>query len=330
MSHGARLILLHDDGNHEINIVVHGYSPLSCYPEFEKLSCQVNEAELRGRVYLFYWQSGSWETSSPMHGASAAVATFHLPAAFLINQIRHYIRNKNRAEEMGRVLYQALARVPAASGWPVTLIGHSLGARVVYWFLDAVTPERFNIRDVVLLGGAVESDAGQWEECARVVRRQIVNVWSGGDTILRGGRGIGNPVGLIPIDSNSRKIRNVRCSHGHLDYFPNFNWILSKAFPKRRRSKDYIGKVRVECPGPKCDVIVIMGANTEVRCPECSTDFSYDASDGRCYWVHRPKLVECLFCDEGEIYVQGQGRYQCPECRRWNDFQREGNRVHRA
>lgn len=307
MSSGAQLILLHDDGKPEINIVVHGYSPLDTYPAFGDLAHRINDAELGGRVYLFFWKSGNWKAP----GLS-------------------YFEAKAKAEEMGRALYRSLSHIGQSASWPITLIGHSLGARVLYWFLDAVTRERFRIQNVILLGGAVDSDAGEWEERAHVVHGEIVNVFSNHDSSLRRWRGLGNPVGLIPIESNLQKVRDFRCHLDHMDYFPSFNWIISKALPKRRRSKGFQGAVRVECPGLECASDLIVIANTEVTCPDCKTDFWYAPESGDCFWHHRPKRVGCSFSCGGAIYVQGSGRYQCPDCRRWDEFKRVENKVSRS
>ena len=111
MSSGAQLVKIHDDGQHEVTVVVHGLSLSSRYPDFESLECCVNEAELRGRVYLFFWESGPWHK---------------------------YFRCKSRADYLGIALYHSLSRVKGIGSLPITLIGYSLGARVLYSFLVSI------------------------------------------------------------------------------------------------------------------------------------------------------------------------------------------------
>jgi hypothetical protein len=94
MSSGAQLVKIHDDGQHEMTVVVHGLSLSSRYPDFEGLECCVNEAELRGRVYLYFWQSG------PSHS---------------------FLKCKSRADGLGAALYHSLSRLKGIGSLPITL-----------------------------------------------------------------------------------------------------------------------------------------------------------------------------------------------------------------
>ncbi|NXX38421.1 TMCO4 protein, partial [Tricholaema leucomelas] len=61
---------------------------------------------------------------------------------------------------------------------PVTLIGFSLGARVIYFCLQEMAQEKDCegiIEDVVLLGAPVEGEAKHWKAITRVVSGRIIN-----------------------------------------------------------------------------------------------------------------------------------------------------------
>lgn len=92
---------------------------------------------------------------------------------------------KNRAVKAGEVLADALiARVQGER--PVSLIGQSLGARVVYACLMALARRgAFGlVEHAVLLGGPVPSDPAAWRAMRSVVAGRLVNVYSRQDYVL--------------------------------------------------------------------------------------------------------------------------------------------------
>lgn len=92
---------------------------------------------------------------------------------------------KNRSEKAGAVLADALIN-KAQGERPVTLIGYSLGARVIYACLMQLAERRaFGlIEDVVLMGAPAPSDAAAWRKMRSVVAGRLVNVYSSNDHIL--------------------------------------------------------------------------------------------------------------------------------------------------
>ncbi|KAH0839087.1 hypothetical protein AYO21_04682 [Fonsecaea monophora] len=92
---------------------------------------------------------------------------------------------KMRAVKAGEVLADALInRVQGER--PVSLIGQSLGARVVYSCLLTLAKRgAFGLVDhVVLMGAPVPADAAQWRAMRSVVAGRLVNVYSRQDYIL--------------------------------------------------------------------------------------------------------------------------------------------------
>ncbi|TVY29803.1 putative membrane protein [Lachnellula hyalina] len=92
---------------------------------------------------------------------------------------------RNRSEKAGEVLADALIN-KAQGERPVTLIGYSLGARVIYSCLKSLAERRaFGlVESVVFIGAPVPSNADNWRTMCSVVSGKIFNVYSENDYIL--------------------------------------------------------------------------------------------------------------------------------------------------
>ncbi|CAO2651216.1 Nn.00g095130.m01.CDS01 [Neocucurbitaria sp. VM-36] len=92
---------------------------------------------------------------------------------------------KYRAEKAGEVLADALINKVQGER-PVTLVGYSLGARLIFSCLQKLADRKaFGlIENVVLLGAPCPSDAADWRRIRAVVSGRVVNVFSKQDYIL--------------------------------------------------------------------------------------------------------------------------------------------------
>ena len=92
---------------------------------------------------------------------------------------------KSRGEKAGEVLADALIN-RAQGERPVTLMGYSLGARVIYSCLMSLAERRsFGlVASVVLIGAPAPSTSSDWRVMRSVVAGRIVNVYSENDYIL--------------------------------------------------------------------------------------------------------------------------------------------------
>ena len=92
---------------------------------------------------------------------------------------------KGRAEKAGEVLADALIN-KAQGERPVTLIGYSLGARVIYTCLISLAKRKaFGlIENVVMMGAPTPSDTSDWRIMRTVVSGRLVNVFSQNDYVL--------------------------------------------------------------------------------------------------------------------------------------------------
>nr|XP_051713986.1 transmembrane and coiled-coil domain-containing protein 4 isoform X2 [Oryctolagus cuniculus] len=111
---------------------------------------------------------------------SGIVAALTWPASLL--SVANVIDNPwgvclHRSAEVGKHLAHILLSRQQGRR-PVTLIGFSLGARVIYFCLQEMAQEKDCqgiVEDVVLLGAPVEGEARHWEPFRKVVSGRIVN-----------------------------------------------------------------------------------------------------------------------------------------------------------
>uniref|UniRef100_A0A7N6BMA4 Transmembrane and coiled-coil domains 4 n=1 Tax=Anabas testudineus TaxID=64144 RepID=A0A7N6BMA4_ANATE len=121
----------------------------------------------------------------------------------------------NRSAEVGKHLAQVL-RSRQQGKRPVSLIGFSLGARVIYYCLQELANDQGVVEDVVLLGAPVDGSEKAWERMARVVAGKIVNGYCRGDWLLgflyRSSAAQLSVAGLQPINIQDQRIINVDLS----------------------------------------------------------------------------------------------------------------------
>ncbi len=299
------LRLIHDDGEREITVAVHGLKPGWGDYDWDTLERQVHEVELRGSVYVLQWPANIVSVGALLRGD---------------------LRKIRAADEAGMSLARTLSRLRDAPSRPITLIGHSQGTLVIHSALEWLKERSRRVTRVLLMGGVVPSDAQHWENVAPAVRKEIVNVHSSADKWLIPLRG---SIGRNPIDSRFHKIRDEEIDLGHFEYWSNLSYVLGSVWPERRRSRQYQAGVNRECPW--CNAKLHIQPLDDSPCPECTASFYYDPQDGELYWLDgiRPlkDLRECPHCERGGILIQGTGSYQCVECRRYSKFTRKGNGV---
>uniref|UniRef100_A0AC34G4I6 Transmembrane and coiled-coil domain-containing protein 4 n=1 Tax=Panagrolaimus sp. ES5 TaxID=591445 RepID=A0AC34G4I6_9BILA len=141
---------------------------------------------------------------------------------------------------------------------PITLIGFSLGARVIYHCLLSMSKRQDCvgiIEDVVLLGAPVTASSKQWEQMCTVVGGRIINGYCSTDWLLRFLYRTMNAqftiAGTGPVQSKTeKKIVNFNLSHivkGHMDYSRKLTEILEavgiKVTPRSKASNDDLQKL---------------------------------------------------------------------------------------
>lgn len=142
---------------------------------------------------------------------------------------------KTRADKAGKVLAEALINRTQGER-PVTLIGYSLGARVIWSCLTTLAERKaFGlVESAVLMGSPLPSDVGTWRTMRTAVSGRLVNVYSENDYLLaflyRTSSLQLGVAGLLPI-SGLHDVENVDVSEtvsGHLRYRYLVGSILQK------------------------------------------------------------------------------------------------------
>lgn len=131
-----------------------------------------------------------------------------------------------RSAQVGKVLAEVLLNREHGRR-PVTLIGYSLGARVIYYCLREMS-ERENcyglILDAYLIGAPCTGRVKRWNKISKVVSGKIVNAYCKTDWLLRflyRTLSFHTVAGLQPIEADIKNLVNVDLSHivnGHGEY----------------------------------------------------------------------------------------------------------------
>ncbi|MEZ9590963.1 DUF726 domain-containing protein [Vibrio breoganii] len=125
----------------------------------------------------------------------------------------------HKTEKAGQALSYAIQCCDDDKGYVV--MGHSLGARVIFYLLqDLSEVKKRLINKVFLLGGAIDSEYSidSWEGVESAVQESIYNVYSKHDKTLKllyqlTTVGMSNPIGITPISSKKKSlIRNYDAS----------------------------------------------------------------------------------------------------------------------
>ncbi|GMI76959.1 hypothetical protein like AT4G36210 [Hibiscus trionum] len=120
---------------------------------------------------------------------SSLVAALALPAVLL--SATSFIDSKmsiavDRSDKAGRLLAEVLLKGYQGNR-PVTLIGYSLGARVIFKCLQALSETEQNaelVERVVLLGAPIAIKGENWEAARKMVAGRFINAYSSNDWML--------------------------------------------------------------------------------------------------------------------------------------------------
>jgi pimeloyl-ACP methyl ester carboxylesterase len=132
----------------------------------------------------------------------------------------------DRAKAAGSVLADILVQRHLGVR-PITLIGFSLGARVIFYALLELSKQKaFGIvQDVFLLGATLTASHKNWSQARSVVSGRFVNVFARNDWVLNylfraTSGGVGTVAGLRPVE-NVPGLENVDVTDkiaGHTSY----------------------------------------------------------------------------------------------------------------
>ncbi|KAL5015477.1 hypothetical protein ScPMuIL_009747 [Solemya velum] len=140
-----------------------------------------------------------------------------------------------RAVAVGKILAEVLLAREQGKR-PVTLIGYSLGARVIFSCLEEMAKRKGSegiIEDVIMLGTPASGNSKKWMKFGRVVGGKIINGYCRGDWLLkflyRTASVQFSIAGLAPIKWDNRRMHNIDLSDlvtGHKDYLNQLDLIM--------------------------------------------------------------------------------------------------------
>lgn len=120
---------------------------------------------------------------------------------------------------------------------PVSLIGFSLGARVIFSCLQELARRKNSegiICDIVLLGAPVSASLDQWKPLARIISGRVINGYSVSDWLLkflyRTSSAAIHVAGLQKLCWQDKRVKNVDLTPlvgGHSDYYKKLTEILN-------------------------------------------------------------------------------------------------------
>jgi hypothetical protein len=221
-----------------MDVEINRFAVVWCLQELRTLSSAL-------RKLITYGAAGQAATYGITHvvaGGAGIVATALGPTLLLGSATGMLIENAwtiavDRAEKAGKLLAQVL--VDGGGGRnPVTLVGHSMGARLIFAALVELHKARERgvglVEDVVLMGAPIGLGAReQWSAARSVVAGRFINAYSENDWLLKVmfWQGIAKPAaGTTPVEG-VLGIENVCLTdviNTHVDYIDKWPQIRTK------------------------------------------------------------------------------------------------------
>jgi hypothetical protein len=140
-------------GINEALVFANGYLTENCTESYHHnyLVDSLRKSGYKGAIYYLWWDSSNKRN---LYGAISQ---------FGIGVLPHFCKHKKRAKRVGKFSFENLIRLEVLES-EVSLIGHSLGARVIYYCgIDWSFNHARKLRNVFLLGGAISRNA-KWEQ----------------------------------------------------------------------------------------------------------------------------------------------------------------------
>ena len=183
------------NGADEAIVVIKGYLSDKSDPEegSDDYVQRLRDVGWNGSIYSLWWDA-SIEDKLSTDTRESDRSTTRVMTPIEIEDIsatrKYWLKVKERAKRAGRDHTMPLIREQISES-KVSILAHSLGARVAYYTLRTVASNLLALNsdlkfeNVYLLGGAVRRDSSKdWGKVALAVRGQIVNVHNKDDTVL--------------------------------------------------------------------------------------------------------------------------------------------------
>lgn len=148
-----------------------------------------------GSVAAFWWDSSN-------------------KSALLYRSLRpaHWHMVKWRAKHTGKSHFAST--LAPLRGQQLTIVAHSLGARVAFYGLMASERHEVSVENLVLLGGAVRRSKGEWGDVIERVDSGVYNLYNRDDRVLHTYFKLAefrshSACGQKPLQVGGAKVRNI-------------------------------------------------------------------------------------------------------------------------
>lgn len=232
------LEVIKNESSLHTTICVSGW--LSQEDEMENSWTKLITYHQQSNTYALRWESGSRKTLMKKELFSAAYHTFGIIAATPLLKLAHlgmiflnnpFKKRARKAELTGRVLADLIVSLKLGNSC-VSLLGFSLGTRVIYFCLQRLQEIGCHVHDVILLGGAAPCNSTMWKLCKNAVAGRLINTYSKTDKILSRLYAISKlekAIGNWPIEVEGIENFDVTdIATGHLKYREVLDLILQK------------------------------------------------------------------------------------------------------
>ncbi|CEM35881.1 unnamed protein product [Vitrella brassicaformis CCMP3155] len=157
------------------------------------LNMIAQERQIRhGRIHMeggreFATHAAQYWLKTTIYGAVGMALAWPVSLIkFASNLDNAWLLCRQRAQQAGTLLAEAVADTQTVGQRPVTLIGYSMGARVIFHALQELYRQRkLNcVAHVVLMGLPTSTDTQLWQRARAVVAGRLVNVYASSDWLL--------------------------------------------------------------------------------------------------------------------------------------------------
>lgn len=274
------------NGKGPSNIFIHGFNT-----NISEVKNAIKKANLPGVSYLLIWNSKFNYKSNYISHNSTSVELIGKVAHKLFQQAISFKEKEKDSEKIGKSLLQLLNSKPHLKNFPLNLIGHSLGTRVIHYALYESNWKNYRINDVVLLDGAADADDGSWEYCSSKIQGRIFNCWSGNGIEFLVKPDMRNPIGKLGIPEKHGKIRNIHFPKiPHTNYWSCLNSVLKRGWFKEKEC--FFPVHEVGCPYCDCELEVDYKKSEIITCPDCKLEYRYDGMKS----IAIKQKIACAYC----------------------------------
>jgi hypothetical protein len=195
----------------EAIVFINGYR--SAYSQNAETWCRgIRQAGWKGSIYQLWWDASDKESANSARDIGRYIGS--IPGEVVVS-LGHWEKIKKRAKAVGEdYLHEMLSSLPETY---ISLMGYSLGARIIYYGLKEAQISLKRVKNVFLVAGAIDRKK-EWELVADNIGGKLINLYNSNDSTLKykyrqGQLSFHSPCGLLPIECTHPKILNADATY---------------------------------------------------------------------------------------------------------------------